>query len=569
MKQVLAVLLACLSVSTVSYAGQANTSDRYRSVFQVADTSHASGALEILPEVTGESTHSNCSASSTVTDTNNEIPAKSLSLLSPVGTTEWISGRTNIIRWTSANVDSIRLEFSCDGGVNWQVIKDSYTTLNDSYVWSVSLLSSPNCFIRITDTTDASVSDINDVCFKVHQPVVTVTSPNGGESWLAGTTQTITWTSDWVDTVKIEYSVDNGATWHLIDISQYSTNSYFWVLPDNPSTTCLVRITETGFSYVHDQSNAVFTIEKASGPPSIHVLSPNGGENLPAKGAQYIRWTSTNVETVKLEYSTNNGYSWNTIQAGISPATGTYRWLIPDYLSTKYLVKITDTSDSSVTDQSDATFNVLYDVMSTLWVKVYRPNGGDVFEAGTQQELIWFYTNKNDFVVEYSIDNGTNWIFITSTDTYEVAKVAHGEEIFVARISWTVPNTPSTQCLIRLKGTTDNTIIDQSDSPFTLIKSGQSMVEPAPAPDEFLSVSVHPNPFNPQTTLSYELSQPAEVTISIYNALGQQVRRYAAGMLKQGTHETVFDAADLTSGVYLYRIEAGYSVVTGKMLYMK
>ncbi len=86
---------------------------------------------------------------------------------------------------------------------------------------------------------------------------------------------------------------------------------------------------------------------------------------------------------------------------------------------------------------------------------------------------------------------------------------------------------------------------------------------------EFKVSLPYPNPFNPQTTISYELSHPEKVTISVYNALGQRVKVYEIGYIDKGSHEIVFDAAGLTSGLYFYSIDAGYASVTGKMLYMK
>ena len=88
-------------------------------------------------------------------------------------------------------------------------------------------------------------------------------------------------------------------------------------------------------------------------------------------------------------------------------------------------------------------------------------------------------------------------------------------------------------------------------------------------PEQFVTAVSYPNPFNPQTTIHYELSHIAKVKISVFNSLGQRVRAYDLGQREHGTHELVFDASELTSGLYFYRVDAGYLSVTGKMLYMK
>ena len=88
-------------------------------------------------------------------------------------------------------------------------------------------------------------------------------------------------------------------------------------------------------------------------------------------------------------------------------------------------------------------------------------------------------------------------------------------------------------------------------------------------PEQFVTATAYPNPFNPQTTLKYELSHAGKVRISIFNSLGQRVRVYESRYMEAGVHDLVFDAAGLTSGVYIFRIDAGYSSAVGKMLYMK
>jgi len=86
---------------------------------------------------------------------------------------------------------------------------------------------------------------------------VFVTSPNGGENWQPGTSHNITWDSDGVTNVKIEYSDDNGASWRVINYETTSDGIYSWTIPYIDSSICLVKITETNG---YDVSNLVFTI---------------------------------------------------------------------------------------------------------------------------------------------------------------------------------------------------------------------------------------------------------------------------------------------------------------------
>jgi hypothetical protein len=66
----------------------------------------------------------------------------------------------------------------------------------------------------------------------------------------------------------------------------------------------------------------------------------------------------------------------------------------------------------------------------------------------------------------------------------------------------------------------------------------------------------YPNPFNPATTIRYSLPASARVSIKIYNTLGQEVANIVNGELEAGVHEATFNASELSSGIYFYRLEA-------------
>ncbi|MEO0216899.1 MAG: hypothetical protein ABIL14_07785, partial [candidate division WOR-3 bacterium] len=90
---------------------------------------------------------------------------------------------------------------------------------------------------------------------------LTVTSPNGGESWVIGSLNNITWTSSGsISNVKIEYSTNGGSSWLTIIASTPNTGSYSWKIPGTPSTNCLVRISEATSGTPSDTSDATFSI---------------------------------------------------------------------------------------------------------------------------------------------------------------------------------------------------------------------------------------------------------------------------------------------------------------------
>jgi hypothetical protein len=96
-------------------------------------------------------------------------------------------------------------------------------------------------------------------------PIITVTSPNGGEKWRTDSTCFITWTSIGTSgTVNIEYSTDNGSTWTEIVEDMPDVGVIPWVIPDTPSDSCLIKISE---EFSSDTSDAVFSILPVSGVP--------------------------------------------------------------------------------------------------------------------------------------------------------------------------------------------------------------------------------------------------------------------------------------------------------------
>ncbi len=79
----------------------------------------------------------------------------------------------------------------------------------------------------------------------------------------------------------------------------------------------------------------------------------------------------------------------------------------------------------------------------------------------------------------------------------------------------------------------------------------------------------HPNPFNPTTTISFNMESTDVANLSVYNMMGQKVATLVDGVVGSGNHEVVFDASNLSSGVYFYTLSAGANVETRKMILTK
>jgi flagellar hook assembly protein FlgD len=84
----------------------------------------------------------------------------------------------------------------------------------------------------------------------------------------------------------------------------------------------------------------------------------------------------------------------------------------------------------------------------------------------------------------------------------------------------------------------------------------------------------YPNPFNPTTTIEFALPEANSIILNIYNINGQLVRRLVSGSMDAGIHNIMWDGLSnngvhVTSGVYIYSLQAGSFIQFQKMLLMK
>jgi hypothetical protein len=112
-------------------------------------------------------------------------------------------------------------------------------------------------------------------------------------------------------------------------------------------------------------------------------------------------------------------------------------------------------------------------------------------------------------------------------------------------------------------------------SPFVIAKLGPTPVDGTPSPQAFALRQNVPNPFNPTTTITYDVpAGGAKVSIRVYDAAGRLVRALVEEQRPAGTHATTWDGRDqfgsqVSSGVYFYRMTAGSFVESRRMVLLK
>jgi hypothetical protein len=180
--------------------------------------------------------------------------------------------------------------------------------------------------------------------------------------------------------------------------------------------------------------------------------------------------------------------------------------------------------------------------------------------------------------VKIKLSSPPVFVYNMGTLTYSVSS---GSSALVA-VSIIAPDTLKVQGLkptlvapIRVVLTAMDTDKSTLSTMFMVTVTGPTGVEVNNIPKEFSLSQNYPNPFNPSTSINIGLPVQAPVTMEIYNILGVKVRTLLHGeVMSAGIHQMEWNGKDdagasVTSGVYLYRINAGTFQVTKKMMMLK
>ncbi len=118
---------------------------------------------------------------------------------------------------------------------------------------------------------------------------------------------------------------------------------------------------------------------------------------------------------------------------------------------------------------------------------------------------------------------------------------------------------------------TDKSTGNPVDYPFVIIGSKvlSAVEELSGMPEDFKLSQNYPNPFNPTTTIEFSIAKEGMVNISVFNVLGQKVAELINDVKSVGNYKVNFNASNLTSGVYYYRLTAGNYTITKKMQLIK
>ncbi|MCX7737034.1 MAG: zinc-dependent metalloprotease [Candidatus Kapabacteria bacterium] len=275
-------------------------------------------------------------------------------LVDPLGEKIYKANTDLKIRWRVSNVNNVNIKYSLDSGITWIELKNRVNASDNEIIWKLPNITVWNVLVLIENSDNISINDRSLKTFAIVAPAINLDNQLGGQKFGHRETINLSWTTYFVDNVRIEFSSDGGRNWNKV-IDNVNGFTYKWTIPSINSNECLIRLISLPDESVITQSQ-IFAI----GQQKAKIIKPNGGEILCANSTYEIEWFSEFVSTLFLEYSINNGLSWQRVTLGsFKPNTTTYSWAVPMKPSNQVLMRIYTKPDSVIyLDTSDYVFTI-------------------------------------------------------------------------------------------------------------------------------------------------------------------------------------------------------------------
>lgn len=170
----------------------------------------------------------------------------------------------------------------------------------------------------------------------------------------------------------------------------------------------------------------------------------------------------------------------------------------------------------------------------------------------------------------WSTDYDRMWIYKVNPESDPDLQEVYYESMLGDEFDYTFTATPGTYYIQLHSGN------KTSSTPYILTVDypGAPVAVEEETPETFSVTGAYPNPFNPVTTIGYSLPETSRVTLTVYDTLGRQVRTIDCGSINAGSHTVTWNGRDdagrpVASGSYIYRLDAGAYISSGKMMLVR
>lgn len=267
---------------------------------------------------------------------------------------KWNNALENEITWNSSFIADVKIELSTDNGQTYQDIIASTSANTRSYMWDTPDVVSDNCLIRISDVDDPSIYGVTENVFTICS--LDLLSPNGFETFRKGSEVEVTWSQEFVEDLSIYYKSEELGDWNLVEEGiSASDESYMWT-PNESSNWAKIKINETLFPDVADESDFRFFVVQ------LDMNNPQGGENIAGNSEFVINWDYDIVTNVKIEFSSDNGTTWETISSSTPADDMEYTWTVPNIDADECFVRLSVAGQTELFTQNANPFSI-YEVV--------------------------------------------------------------------------------------------------------------------------------------------------------------------------------------------------------------
>jgi hypothetical protein len=398
----------------------------------------------------------------TTGDTSNAnfaIASPGMMITSPNGGELWALGSTQIFTFTRVSADgaaTVQIKRGYPNG-SWETLNTNVTA--SSLSWTVSGATSTACRARVYLNSNTTVGDTSDANFSVVNPVLTVTSPNGGELWGIGDTATIAWTRSNADgpvTVSLNRTFPTGS-WIVLSAGE-TGNTLSWPVTAPATASARVRVTLNSYSGAMDESNASFSIVQ----PSLSITAPDGGETYTVGAAVTMRWTrqtAPGAVTLLLNRAYPTGM-WETLSTAV--LADSFVWNSAGAPSSACRLKVRLNSDTTISDVSSGNFTLISRALT-----ITAPNGGEAFYTGSPTTVTLARNNANTNVTIQLNRSypSSNWETLSTT-------------VSGTSYTWNVTGNPSSTARLRIFLTDEPFVGDTTNGSFVIVTPTLALTSP-------------------------------------------------------------------------------------------